>query len=124
MGSEQTRRRFLGACLAIAGGGWSSDAARAVTVQRATALAEVDHLIWGVSDLVAGIAQLERLTGVRPSVGGRHPGRGTRNGILLLGSRQYSDRASTSRCWRRIRSSLTLPQPEWRSFEGCPRRGC
>ncbi|GAA1870525.1 VOC family protein [Brevibacterium marinum] len=46
--------------------------------------ANLDHLIITVPELEAGVAEFERLTGVRAVAGGRHPGRGTANCLVGL----------------------------------------
>jgi len=49
----------------------------------------LDHLVYAVPDLGAGIAGLEARLGVTATPGGRHTGRGTWNALLDLGDGRY-----------------------------------
>jgi len=60
-----------------------------VTRRTSAASAELDHLIVGAATLTAGIAFVERLTGVAPVPGGKHVTMGTHNALLRLNDRAY-----------------------------------
>lgn len=49
----------------------------------------LDHLVYGVPDLLAGVSLLRNLTGVEPVPGGRHEKQGTANYLLGLGAGAY-----------------------------------
>jgi hypothetical protein len=52
-------------------------------------VAQVDHLVYATPDLDLGIRTIEKLTGVRATVGGQHPGLGTRSALVALGASVY-----------------------------------
>jgi hypothetical protein len=49
----------------------------------------VDHHVYGVEDLGAGVAELTERLGVRAAPGGKHAGRGTHNALVGLGGEAY-----------------------------------
>ena len=52
-------------------------------------LARVDHLVYATGELDRGVAEIERILGIRASWGGRHPTWGTRNALAAVGPRCY-----------------------------------
>ena len=56
---------------------------------------QIDHIIVGISGLKKGMDQFEKLSGVRPSFGGEHPGYGTHNALVSLGENIYLEIIST-----------------------------
>ncbi|MDD9205871.1 VOC family protein [Georgenia sp. 10Sc9-8] len=60
----------------------------------------LDHLLWAVPDLTAGVQDFADLTGVTPVPGGAHPGLGTANYLVAL---ERSDRPDGPRtCYLEI----------------------
>lgn len=49
----------------------------------------LDHLVFATPDLQASIAYIETLLGVTPVAGGNHPGMGTSNALVALGTQSY-----------------------------------
>ena len=52
-------------------------------------LNRIDHLIYAAPTLAEGMDAIERLLGIRPVLGGRHPHFGTHNALLSLGPSTY-----------------------------------
>jgi hypothetical protein len=49
----------------------------------------IDHIIYAHPDLDAAVDEIEDRFGVQATGGGQHPGRGTHNKVLALGSHSY-----------------------------------
>lgn len=49
----------------------------------------LDHLVYATPDLEATCRELEIRLGVRASAGGQHPGRGTHNALISIGTEAY-----------------------------------
>jgi len=67
-------------------------------------LASVDRLLYAVPELASGMDHVEELLGVRPVVGGRHPGFSTHNALLSLEPATYLEV---------IARDPDLAPPEW-----------
>ncbi len=50
---------------------------------------KIDHIVYCVFDLEEGIDYFENLLGIRPSIGGCHQSKGTKNALLNLGDQCY-----------------------------------
>jgi hypothetical protein len=80
------------------------------------AFPRLDHLLFGIADLDRGITWMQEKTGVKATIGGTHPGLGTRNALISLGNLQYIEIISLDPMQKRLGPTaarvhdLTAPQ--------------
>lgn len=82
---------------------------------------QLDHILLGVPDLDAGAEAFTKLTGVKPVVGGSHPGFGTRNQLVALGPAVFfeliaPDPAQSERKSGRAGEIAAMPHPALITF--------
>ena len=75
---------------AVAAAKYANERAALRRAQAALRRLNVDHIVYGVpGPLEAAMDDFERLTGIKPMIGGAHPGLGTHNAIVSLGGGAY-----------------------------------
>ena len=82
---------------------------------------KLDHILLGTPDLDTGSRHFTRLTGVTPIAGGAHPGFGTRNHLVSLGSDAFleliaPDPAQSIAGMDRAEAIAALPYPTLLTF--------
>ena len=75
-------------------------------------IAPLDHLVYAAPNLEEAVAALEEQLGIRAAAGGRHPGEGTRNALIALGTDTYLEVVGPDP------EAPPPPRPRWFGVDG------
>lgn len=68
---------------------------------------KIDHIVYAVPDLEAAILEFEAMTGVRPTFGGYHQHKGTKNALVNIGDGAYLELITVDQ------ENTTISAPRW-----------